>query len=98
MKGKILLLVGLGVGYVLGAKAGRERYNEIVEKARSFWNDPRVQKQVNQAEEFVKDKAPEVADFISDNAKKVAGQVKKPATKPAARKPASSTGSTSAKK
>jgi hypothetical protein len=100
VKGKILLLVGLGVGYVLGSRAGRERYDEIVSKAKTFWNDPRVQKQVNQAEDFVKDKAPEVAEFLTDNAKKVASQVsgaKKPASKPAARK-SPSTGSSSAKK
>lgn len=76
MRGKILLVVGLGVGYVLGARAGRERYDEIVRSARSFWNDPRVQKQVNQAEDFVKDVAPDVADFISDGAKKVVSQVR----------------------
>ncbi len=75
MRGKILLLVGLGVGYVLGARAGREKYNQIVESANKFWNDPRVQQRVDQVEEFVKDKAPEVADFVTDNAKKVAQQV-----------------------
>ncbi|MCU1509237.1 MAG: YtxH protein [Glaciihabitans sp.] len=88
MKGKILLVVGLGVGYVLGTRAGRERYNEIVRTAQKFWNDPRVQKQVNNAEGFVKDKAPDVAEFISDNAKKVVSQVsgsKKPAATRAAR-------------
>jgi len=42
-----------------------------------FWNDPRVQKQVNNAEEFVKDKAPEVAEFLSDGAKKVLGSFKR---------------------
>ena len=29
MKTKTALLIGLGVGYVLGAKAGRERYDQI---------------------------------------------------------------------
>ncbi len=93
MKGKILLVVGLGVGYVLGARAGRQRYEEIKRAAGNLWHDPRVQKQVHQAEEFVKDKAPEVAEFISDGAKKVVSQVSgsksssgsKPASKPASR-------------
>ncbi|MCU1599172.1 MAG: hypothetical protein QOK08_1266 [Actinomycetota bacterium] len=75
MKGKILLVVGLGVGYVLGARAGRGRYEEIKDAVGKFWNDPRVQKQRTQAEEFVKDKAPDVAEFLSDGAKKVASQV-----------------------
>lgn len=104
MRGKILLVVGLGVGYVLGARAGRERYEEIVRSARGLWNDPRVQKQVNQAEDFVKDKAPEVAEYLSDGAKKVVRQVKgdsgseKKSTAKSSAGKAPTTGSTSAKK
>ena len=33
MKGKILFVVGLGVGYVLGTRAGRERYEQIKQAA-----------------------------------------------------------------
>jgi hypothetical protein len=29
MRGKILIVAGLAVGYVLGARAGRERYEDI---------------------------------------------------------------------
>lgn len=96
MKGKILFVAGLGLGYVLGTRAGREKYEELRTAALKVWNDPRVQKQVDSVEDFVKDKAPEVAEFVSDNAKKVVAQVsgKKPA-KPAARKPSSTTGSSS---
>jgi hypothetical protein len=96
MKGKILLVVGLGVGYVLGARAGRERYEEIKRAAQKLWSDPRVQKQMSHAEGFVKDKAPDVAEFLSDGAKKVVSQVsggKKPATKTAS-KSAARSGST----
>lgn len=93
MKGKILLVVGLGIGYVLGTRAGRERYEEIKATVNKFWQDPRVQKQVNQAEAFVKDKAPDVAEFISDGAKKVVAQVSG-TKKPAARKPAATKPST----
>ncbi len=95
MKGKILLLTGLAVGYVLGTRAGRERYEEIKTAANKLWSDPRVQKPVKQAEEFVKDKAPEVAEFVTDGVKTVASKVTgktAPATKPAA-KPATSTAS-----
>jgi hypothetical protein len=86
MKGKILLLTGLAVGYVLGTRAGRERYEEIKAAANKLWNDPRVQKPVHQAQDFAKDKAPEVAEFVSDGVKKVVSQVSK--TTPAAKKPA----------
>ena len=89
MKGKILLLVGVGVGYVLGTRAGREKYDEMKAAVEKLWNDPRVQKQVDSAQDFVKDKAPDVAEFLADGAKKVVAQVsgsKAPAKKPAARK------------
>src|SRR5690606_42000033 len=75
MKGKILFVAGLGLGYVLGTRAGREKYDQLKTSALKVWNDPRVQKQVDAVEDFVKDKAPEVADFVSDNAKKVVSQV-----------------------
>jgi len=43
MASKLTLLAGFGAGYVLGARAGRGRYDEIVGKARDVWQDPRVQ-------------------------------------------------------
>ena len=101
MKGKILFVAGLGLGYVLGTRAGREKYEELRTAALKVWNDPRVQKAADSVEDFVKDKAPDVADFVSDNAKKVVAQVsgKKPAPKKPAstttRKPASSSSSSS---
>src|ERR1700754_765897 len=64
MRGRALLVVGLAVGYVLGARAGRERYEQIRSGAQRIWGDPRVQRQVKQAEDFAKEKAPEVVDFV----------------------------------
>jgi hypothetical protein len=75
MRGKILLLAGVAVGYVLGARAGREKYNELVSTANKFWNDPRVQDRVEQVQGFVKEKGPEVSGFVQDNAKKVTDTV-----------------------
>ena len=75
MRGKILLLAGVAVGYVLGARAGREKYNELVSTANKFWNDPRVQDKVEQVQGFVKEKGPEVSGFVQDNAKKVTDTV-----------------------
>lgn len=96
MKGKILFVAGLGLGYILGTRAGREKYDELKTAALKVWNDPRVQKQVDAVEDFVKDKAPEVADFVTDNAKKVVGKVssKTPAKKPTTRSSSSGTSST----
>jgi hypothetical protein len=97
MRGKILLVVGLGVGYVLGTRAGREKYDELVARVQKVWNDPRVQKQANNVGEFVKDKAPDVADFVVSNVKKATTRTTaaKPAAKTAA-KPATRASSTRA--
>ena len=41
MRGKAGLVVGLAVGYVLGTRAGRERYEQIKAAALKVWNlDP----------------------------------------------------------
>ena len=37
------LIIGLGVGYVLGAKAGRERYEQIMEAFNDLTSRPEVQ-------------------------------------------------------
>lgn len=39
---KFMFTAGLAVGYVLGAKAGRERYDQIVDVARRIRNNPTV--------------------------------------------------------
>jgi hypothetical protein len=77
MRGKILFIFGLALGYVLGTRAGRERYEEIKAGAEKVWNDPRVQKQVATVEEFVKDKAPELAEKATSVAKKATTAAKK---------------------
>jgi hypothetical protein len=97
MRGKILLVVGLGVGYVLGTRAGREKYDELVARVQKVWNDPRVQKQANNVGEFVKDKAPDVADFVVSNVKKATTRNRSTAATPAAKtaaKPATRSSST----
>lgn len=102
MRGKILFVAGLGVGYVLGTRAGRERYEQLKRMADRAWNDPRVQHRVEQAEDFVKDKAPEVAEFVSGGAKKIVGGISgrsgSARTKKPAAKKTSSSGSAAAKK
>jgi hypothetical protein len=40
---KLSFLAGLGAGYVLGAKAGRERYEQIVRGWEHAKDDPRLQ-------------------------------------------------------
>lgn len=100
MKGKILFVAGLGVGYVLGTRAGRERYEQIKAAAASLWNAPVVQKRVDDVQEFVKDHAPEVVEFVADGAKKVAAQVsgRSGASKKSTSRSGSSTSSSSSSK
>jgi hypothetical protein len=40
---KVLFVAGAGVGYVLGTRAGREKYNALVSKARKVADRPEVQ-------------------------------------------------------
>lgn len=40
---KLSFLAGLGVGYVLGAQAGRERYEQIRRAWENAKDDPRLQ-------------------------------------------------------
>jgi len=76
MKGKAALVVGMAAGYVLGARDGRERYEQIKSQADRLWNDPKVQKNVAQAQDVVKEKAPVVQAKVSDAAKQATGKVK----------------------
>ena len=64
MKLKLLFVVGLAVGYLLGARAGRAKYDELKGKANDAWEDPRVQRVVTDAQEFVKENAPLVQDRV----------------------------------
>ncbi|WP_194420751.1 hypothetical protein [Microbacterium abyssi] len=72
MKGKIGLVVGLGVGYVLGTRAGRERYEQIKTQWLKVWNKDSVQNQVEKAKAFVGAKASEVPGAIWNGVVKVA--------------------------
>ena len=45
MKPKTFLVFVLLVGaYIIGARAGHERYEQIVGSVTSFWNDPSIKK------------------------------------------------------
>jgi hypothetical protein len=43
MRGKLIFITGVGVGYVLGTRAGREKFDQMVGQARKFWESPTVQ-------------------------------------------------------
>ena len=65
---KLTLLTGAAVGYVLGARAGRERYEQIMSKAKGIASDPRVKQKAREAGTAVKENAPVVKDKVADAA------------------------------
>ena len=54
---KLMFVAGAGVGYVLGTRAGREKYNELVSKARKVADRPEVQEMTQAVKSAV---APEI--------------------------------------
>ena len=40
----LLILAVVAAAYLLGARAGRERYEQLIEPLTSFWNAPDVKK------------------------------------------------------
>jgi hypothetical protein len=59
---KLTLAAAFGIGYTLGAKAGRERYEQIKNAAQQVKDDPRVQDAAAKAEGVVRDAATTVKD------------------------------------
>jgi hypothetical protein len=71
MRGKVGLVIGLAAGYVLGARAGRERYEQIKAQVDKVWNLEPVQEQVGKAKEFAKSTAMALPSTLWDSAVKV---------------------------
>lgn len=66
---KLTFLAGLAAGYVIGARAGRDSYDQVAEKAQRVWQDPRVQEKVGQAQDVVKDRAGDLAHGVAETVK-----------------------------
>jgi hypothetical protein len=77
----VKLAAGLAVGYVLGARAGREQYERIAEQARRLSGSPKV--------EQAKQKVKETAGAKLDDVAQRTGAATK--TRPARSKPATVT-------
>jgi hypothetical protein len=75
MMKKLTLLAAAGAGYVLGARAGRERYEQIVAGAQRFAGNPTVQSAAGKAQDTVAQQAPVVADAVRDKAGSAASAV-----------------------
>ena len=71
MKGKAGLVVGLAIGYVLGTRAGRERYEQIKTQWLKVWNLDPVQEQVGKVKDFAASTAMALPSTLWDSAVKV---------------------------
>jgi hypothetical protein len=69
---KIPLLFAAGVGYVLGSRAGRERYEQIRSGARRLAGNPRVQAAKDRATDAVTTQAAAAAEVAREKAGDVA--------------------------
>lgn len=63
MKGKIAFILGAAVGYVLGTRAGRERYEQIKRGAQRVWHTEPVQRGVTLVKDAVDDRAEDLKVF-----------------------------------
>ncbi|MDZ5662387.1 hypothetical protein SFC79_11490 [Nocardioides sp. S-58] len=72
---KLTLLIAGGIGYVLGTRAGRERYEQIKQTVTRVKEDPRVQEKAQQAADLAKEKAPVVKDKVASAAGTAADKV-----------------------
>lgn len=75
MRGKVGLVIGLGVGYVLGTRAGRARYEQIKTQAQKVWNLEPVQEQVGKVKDLAASSAMKVPRLAWDGAVKVVNTV-----------------------
>ena len=63
---KLVALTSFAAGYVLGAKAGRERYEQIRPVAMRIANNPRVQETAHSAADKAREQAPVVGHKLAD--------------------------------
>jgi hypothetical protein len=66
MMRKLLVVTSFGAGYVAGAAAGRERYEQIRRIVLGVAHDPKVQHLAGEAAEFAQQHGSAVADKITD--------------------------------
>ncbi|MBD7957566.1 hypothetical protein H9651_07930 [Microbacterium sp. Sa4CUA7] len=85
MRGKVGLIVGLAAGYVLGTRAGRERYEQIKAQAEKVWELDPVQKQVGKVTELGKSAVMALPNALWDSAVKVTKAATKSGSTPGQR-------------
>jgi hypothetical protein len=79
MAGNLKLLAGLAAGYVLGARAGRERYERIVQATRRLAERPEVQELSGKVRAGLGAGLEKAAGTASDRLQQVRGEDRSPA-------------------
>jgi hypothetical protein len=74
MAGKLKLLAGLAAGYVLGARAGRERYERIAEATRRLVERPEVRELTGKVRSGLGAGLEKAADTASERLQQVRGE------------------------
>ena len=78
MKTKAAFIVGTGIGYVLGTRAGRRQFEVIKGHARDLWTSDSVQSTVStlqdKATEVAKDQGAALKDKVTEAVKNVASK------------------------
>lgn len=67
--------VGVGIGYVLGTRAGRARFEEIKTRAQQIVTDPEVRQKVFDIPDQVRENLPKAQSILSDAIKVAADKV-----------------------
>jgi uncharacterized protein YjbJ (UPF0337 family) len=76
MRGRLGVLVGFGAGYVLGAKAGRDRYEQLRRLYENVQASPAFQKASGKAKDAVGSGLGQAKDIASGGVSKVTDAVK----------------------
>ena len=74
MRGKLLFITGGLVGYVLGARAGRKRYDQIAAAANDLWNAKPVQRRVTEVRDAALELVGDVPVILYNAGKKAVTQ------------------------
>ena len=74
MRGKLIFITGVGVGYVLGTRAGREKFDQMVAQARKVWESPTVQEAAGVVQAQATKLYDEGKQMVTEQVHKIAGK------------------------
>ena len=76
MRGRLGVFIGFGAGYVLGAKAGRERYEQLQRLYENVISSPAFQQATGRAKDAVGTGLGQAKDLATEGVSKVGDVVK----------------------